>query len=541
MIFEPKTLGATEFISYSANQEDVLLRRLFPESKPGFYVDVGAAHPIWESDTKALRDRGWRGINIEPQEYFLTELRRERPDDVNVGVGLSDVPGTLTFFEIEGTGLSTFNNQNATLAHRKGYRVKSRTVPVLTLAQVLADNDAPPEFELLKVDVEGSEQAVLSGNDWLRFRPRVVLVEATVPETPIRREDGCRALLNSVGWRHAWFDGLNDWYLAPDFTPQTAAFEAPPNIFDRFITRRTAEAEARLTSLRSELAAATTQREMYSEALIEVNADTARHKKALSQVQNDLVSTRREVAHARAESNHFRELMEQSAAALAEARAQLTAALADAQHTRFTLVEIHEYCDKLVKLTAVSKRPGAVQIPKPIRRELARQKLTRNYEAIASSPLFDAAWYLAANRDVAARGIDPAYHYLMHGAAEARDPGPYFDTDSYLSLNQDVAAARVNALLHFVQFGAAEDRLVSTSASRIAQIRSTQFFAKVGSRRPRNCKKNKLGGIRGRCSVSLSRGREYSAMDCFIRPYTRMFLVRAGTIDAVTKDYLLNV
>ena len=145
--------------------------------------------------------------------------------------------------------VSTLDKHNAARAEAAGYRVKSRTVPVLTLAQVLAENNAPSAFEFLKIDVEGLEQAVLAGNDWLRFRPHVVMIEATLPETPVRRQDGCRALLTGVGWRHAWFDGLNDWYLAPDFDPVNGAFDTPPNIFDRYVTRRTVEAEAAVRSL----------------------------------------------------------------------------------------------------------------------------------------------------------------------------------------------------------------------------------------------------------------------------------------------------
>jgi FkbM family methyltransferase len=304
-----KPLTASDFVSYSANAEDVLLRRLFPGPEPGFYVDVGAGHPIWENDTKALSDRGWRGINVEPQEDFLAELRRERPHDVNLGVALSDAPGDQTYFEVENTGLSTLDPENAARAEAAGRRVKSRTVPVRTLTQVLVENNAPSRFEFLKVDVEGLEQAVLAGNDWQRFRPHVVMIESTVPETPIRRQDECRALLAGVGWRHVWFDGLNDWYLAPDFAPPNGAFDAPPNVFDRYVTRRTFEAEAAVARLRVRLA--------------DVSADLAKHNKALSQVQNDLVSTRLEVADARAESKHFREGMAQAAAEAAHARAQI--------------------------------------------------------------------------------------------------------------------------------------------------------------------------------------------------------------------------
>jgi FkbM family methyltransferase len=321
MTHEPKALTAPEFVSYSANAEDVLLHRLFPPgTKPGFYVDVGAAHPIWDSDTKALRDCGWRGINIEPQEDFLAELRRERHDDVNLGVALSDAPGEMTFFEVEGTGLSTLDEHAAARAEAAGHRVKRRMVTVLTLAQVLAENNAPPAFEFLKIDVEGLEQAVLAGNDWLRFRPRVVMIEATIPETPIRRQDGCRALLNGVGWRHAWFDGLNDWYLAPDFDPVNGAFDTPPNIFDRYVTRRTVEAEAEVAHLRASLADGNADLARHRASLADVNAELARHNKSLSQLQNDLSSTRQELADARAESNHCRELMKQAQALAAAQR-----------------------------------------------------------------------------------------------------------------------------------------------------------------------------------------------------------------------------
>ena len=53
-------------ISYAQNQEDVLLRREFPDCTNGFYIDVGANDPVWDSVTKHFYDRGWHGINIEP-------------------------------------------------------------------------------------------------------------------------------------------------------------------------------------------------------------------------------------------------------------------------------------------------------------------------------------------------------------------------------------------------------------------------------------------------------------------------------------------
>jgi hypothetical protein len=59
------TMTATPppFLSYSANHEDVLLNRLFGTQQHGFFVDVGAAHPLFENDTRALYERGWHGTS----------------------------------------------------------------------------------------------------------------------------------------------------------------------------------------------------------------------------------------------------------------------------------------------------------------------------------------------------------------------------------------------------------------------------------------------------------------------------------------------
>jgi hypothetical protein len=75
-----------------------------------------------------------------------------------------------------------------------------------------------------------------------------------------------------------------------------------------------------------------------------------------------------------------------------------------------------------------------------------------------ASALFDAAWYLGQNPDVAALEMDPLKHYLSWGAREGRDPNPFFDSAWYLERNPDVAAAGLNPLEHYWEFGAFEGR-----------------------------------------------------------------------------------
>ena len=74
-------------------------------------------------------------------------------------------------------------------------------------------------------------------------------------------------------------------------------------------------------------------------------------------------------------------------------------------------------------------------------------------EAIRNSLFFNSAHYLETNPDVRASGVDAAFHYLVHGGVEGRDPGPFFSTKAYLARYPDVAEAGLNALLHYEKRG----------------------------------------------------------------------------------------
>ena len=91
----------------------------------------------------------------------------------------------------------------------------------------------------------------------------------------------------------------------------------------------------------------------------------------------------------------------------------------------------------------------------------ARSKpLQKDLETIRNSVFFDKHHYLETNPDVRATGLDAAFHYLVHGGLEGRDPGPFFSTKAYLARYPDVAEAGLNALLHYEARGRRENRHV---------------------------------------------------------------------------------
>ncbi|WP_373480554.1 FkbM family methyltransferase [Geminocystis sp.] len=223
------------FISYAQNFEDVLLNRIFKNQEKGFYIDIGAHHPIYDSVTKAFYEKGWTGINIEPVPKIFHLLEKDRPNDLNLNIAISDRQGESNFYELLDTGLSTFDREmTEKLVKKNGFSVLEYPVIVKTLGDVCRQYINQP-IDFLKIDVEGWEEKVILGHDWQNFRPKIVLLEATIPNSSIRKETNISDFLNNYNYQHIYFDGLNDFYLAEEFSPWKNFFTTPVNVFDKFI------------------------------------------------------------------------------------------------------------------------------------------------------------------------------------------------------------------------------------------------------------------------------------------------------------------
>lgn len=224
------------FVSYAQNFEDVMLWRALGHIPSGFYLDVGAAWPDEDSVTKAFYDRGWRGINVEPNPAFHARLVQERPEDTNLMVAVSDHSGFLSMSFIEGTGLSTLQNSVADKHAEEGLAIKRQDVSLTTLTSIAETyKPASVEINFLKVDVEGLETAVLKSNDWSRFRPWIVLVEATLPMSQVESYEEWEPILLSANYAFVYADGLNRFYVAREHSELLNAFKFPPNVFDGFV------------------------------------------------------------------------------------------------------------------------------------------------------------------------------------------------------------------------------------------------------------------------------------------------------------------
>jgi FkbM family methyltransferase len=166
--------------AYSQEGEDMVLGRIFERKSDGFYVDVGAHHPIRYSNTYFFYRRGWRGINIDAMPGSMEAFKLNRPKDINLEIAVAEKPGKLAYHIFNDPALNTFDKALARERDGKDiYKiVEVKEIEMRPLAQILADHlPAQQSIDFLSVDVEGLDLAVLRSNDWSRFSPEYVLAE----------------------------------------------------------------------------------------------------------------------------------------------------------------------------------------------------------------------------------------------------------------------------------------------------------------------------------------------------------------------------
>ena len=268
------------FISYAQNLEDVLLWRALKHVENGFYIDVGANDPVIESVTMAFYERGWHGINIEPIKGHLQDLSLARTRDINLLGAAGHEHGQIELWECEVRGWATASKETILMHETNGFSGKYYKVPVFPLKDICAQY-VEGEIHFLKIDVEGFEKNVIDGMDFQKYRPWIVVVEATKPNSSEEIHNLWESSLLDNNYQLAYSDGLNKFYLASEKSELLINLRYPPNVFDRYIRVDQINSE-----LRSEKAGAQAQQASERAASAEAQAQHAAAE--LTAVHNSL-------------------------------------------------------------------------------------------------------------------------------------------------------------------------------------------------------------------------------------------------------------
>lgn len=147
-----------------------LIRQFLDAESSGFFVEVGAGHPIEGSQTWHLERAGWTGLLIEPQPdlaAFLAAGRKARVFAVAcAGPEQTDQPMSLRVAARARAGEPPSENASEYVV----------TVPTRTLDELLEEADAPVPIDFLSLDIGGGEAEVLNGLDLGHWQPQLILL-----------------------------------------------------------------------------------------------------------------------------------------------------------------------------------------------------------------------------------------------------------------------------------------------------------------------------------------------------------------------------
>ena len=172
-----------------------------------FYIDIGANDPKKFNNTYRFYQRGWTGINIEPNPALFERICEFRQTDININLGIGSDSGHLPFYVINPDTLSTFNKDVADKAVSDGFYLVDTIPIVLTRLDILLkDYQYVENIDFLSLDVEGFELSVLRSNDWNLFRPNFVLIEVN------RAKQEIQDFFEKTGYSNVFENGTNAIY-----------------------------------------------------------------------------------------------------------------------------------------------------------------------------------------------------------------------------------------------------------------------------------------------------------------------------------------
>jgi len=185
-------------------QDKWVAEAMFPDVRDGVFLDVGSGHGQIGSNTKALEDRGWTGICVDP---FPTAMEG-RDCQVIKEVVSNEAGKRVQFHTHDGLG-----GIADTLGKWKDEASKAPAVELttVTLAEVLERAKAPAFIHFLSLDIEGAELDALRGLPFDKYRFGAMAIEHN-EEEPKRSE--IVAFLAARGYRrvHTY---MQDDFFAP--------------------------------------------------------------------------------------------------------------------------------------------------------------------------------------------------------------------------------------------------------------------------------------------------------------------------------------
>ena len=163
--------------TYSMDSEDLAIIQYIEKKDKGFYVDIGAHHPIQRNNTHLLFKKGWTGINIDISKFSIDLFNYLRPKDLNLQIAISDKDGEVTFYYQK--NFSQLNTTDIEIAKENfNNNFKKKIIKCKTIQKILDESKfKDKKIDFLNIDIEGAELKVLNTLNFQIYDPKVICIE----------------------------------------------------------------------------------------------------------------------------------------------------------------------------------------------------------------------------------------------------------------------------------------------------------------------------------------------------------------------------
>ncbi|MCR9195638.1 MAG: FkbM family methyltransferase [Hyphomonas sp.] len=191
-------------VSFSQFGEDLLVSRIASIPTDSFYIDVGAAYPVKNSNTFRFYLRGGNGLTIEPNPDLVRQHQRIRPRDICISAGISTTEEVLAYYRFEIPDYNTFDKDTVRRLKLEGMAPRDTLyIPTVTLSSILERNVGMRTIDFMSIDCEGMDLDVVRSSNWDRFRPRILAIEDHDWSFELPKESQIEKYLYEVDYRLA--------------------------------------------------------------------------------------------------------------------------------------------------------------------------------------------------------------------------------------------------------------------------------------------------------------------------------------------------
>ena len=196
-----------------------IYKKYFGFKPDGFFIDIGAYDGLTHSNTIGLSLAGWGGICYEPvpQFYQICAMNHQKNNNVKViNKAIGNRNGTIEFY-VAGP-LSTYSDyyKNTNYWKNDYQAAYPITVEITRLDDSLYENNVPTGFDVMSLDVEGSETDVLMYFNINHWKPKMAIVEAQEqhPAVELRNQAPfINKYFYDAGYDKIYSDEINNIYV----------------------------------------------------------------------------------------------------------------------------------------------------------------------------------------------------------------------------------------------------------------------------------------------------------------------------------------